>query len=458
MNSQTPKEKTTESQVRSILHAGCPVCEGGSLTELCPFLLDQEDPQLTRFCEYRKLVLCEDCGSVSRFPLEIAPILDDRAGDYYYAQMRNRADEDPEKADPNTIAAHIDDAQSHHYDHLRDLLRARFEPSRYRRWLDVGSAGYPTAFDDYDFVTVEPSPAAVALGKQRFRSENIRLGTIESLDGDGSFDGVVFLDSFYCMTDPRRALAKARSLLRDDGILVVRMGHYFVETDSTAPDSRYDYLEPIFRGLTVSVYQNRLSLQWLCAQFGFELIEQFEHRLSNLPQKTVYFAVFRLQDRTAPVPGPSLQDAGALGKRLADGIWENFTATTVKTLREIDRCDFAIVGSTMVLRELEEIRSFEHLNVRLDTSRFLAESRQNDPARVTIDVLATMVEEGNIRDIAILDFSDPLGLVDRIREAIGEAVHFRIPTRKSGFEALHWNHAGETILTKALRLKCLKSK
>ena len=73
----------------------------------------------------------------------------------------------------------------------------RITPDSHPKWLDVSSYLGATAFPGFEFTSVEPDSWVVAYGPKLFHP------------------------------DPGAAIAKAASLLRTGGMLVLRIGGYF---------------------------------------------------------------------------------------------------------------------------------------------------------------------------------------------------------------------------------------
>jgi 2-polyprenyl-3-methyl-5-hydroxy-6-metoxy-1,4-benzoquinol methylase len=67
---------------------------------------------------------------------------------------------------------------------------------------------------------IEPSRWAVERGRERF-GVDLRQGTLEDLEGDPPADAVVMLDVLEHLTDPLESLRRLRTLVEEEGLLVL---------------------------------------------------------------------------------------------------------------------------------------------------------------------------------------------------------------------------------------------
>ncbi len=424
----------------------CPICQGVSVSVLINAFKTPDIPEDFAFLTERYIVKCNNCGTIFQTPLEIKTIEESvEYGESYYNQMAKG-----DVAEP-AILDHLQ-FQKINYNQLRDELLKRTTPEKHPRWLDVGSVGYATQFDDFEFNTVEPDPRAVAIGKSLFRPERIHCGVIQSLDWKTKFDGIVFLNSLYCVPGPNEALAHAYKSLNDDGLLVIVIGNHFVETID--PQDGYNHrIEDIFRGDVLWVYYNRHSLTYLCAKHGFSYIEDFPLRQEYSRSKSCRYFFFRKQ--TGPVELPSLDDARLLQDKLLDEFVQGLQTASDDTLKMIDRDDVAIIGSMEVIFDLWTVRPL--LNVRYCSSLFHPETEMTFTADgipfTPISEIRQGVKDGKIRHVVLATFKNIHKAIEIVTLALPlDKISIFIPTRQSGIEGLFNKFDGTMPLVKAFAL------
>ena len=123
-------------------HAECPVCDGRAFSLLSRVWRNHHKPADFHVDPARWFAECNDCGSVVLLPL--VEHADFKAyGEAYYDQGGSAT-----TAEAHALR-HFDQFQKPNYDRVRELLRRTHPPEVYPQWLDVGSVGYPTTFDDH---------------------------------------------------------------------------------------------------------------------------------------------------------------------------------------------------------------------------------------------------------------------------------------------------------------------
>ena len=193
----------------------CPICEGTSLTLLHPLWENRNSLEHFKIHKDRYFGACDSCGTIFRFPLFILDDVCEYGKEYY---------ESPGIDAYKYIEYHTAMFQKHNYEHVVELLHKDFPVQDYHKWLDVGSVGYPTSFEDYEFHTLEPSWKAVETGKKLFNSERIFQGSISTFKPSRIYDGILFNNSIYCLPDPRISIKRCREFLKDSGIIIVTLG------------------------------------------------------------------------------------------------------------------------------------------------------------------------------------------------------------------------------------------
>ncbi|MEO5375122.1 MAG: class I SAM-dependent methyltransferase [Alphaproteobacteria bacterium] len=315
-----------------------------------------------------------------------------RYGDDYYDQCGENLEK--------VLKDHVFDGQVPHYDLLRRVLLRLTTPERHRRWLDIGSAGCPTAFDDFEFTTMEPSAAAVAFGRRHFRADRIHCGVIDTIEERNAFDGVVFLNSLYCTPTPDVSIAKAAQALKDDGLLVIAIGNYFVGSVAYTDDGVDAQLEDVWRGVTMWVYYNPSNIKVLCARFGFTLVTHFVEDSPFFKHHTLQFWVFR---KTPTPPLVHVGQGALMVRMMIDKLLHSFRNITAEGLAAIDRSDHAVVGWRELMADMWEARPLTEVACMVDARHPEAAAPYRlGPLRMsTMLALADAIREGRITTVVV---------------------------------------------------------
>lgn len=264
----------------------CPVC----LSKQYRFFMKHRNkvdfPEEMTISETEYLASCDQCGTIFRLPL---PDNAEELGKRYYDQMHNK------QGFAETVNAHITHSQIPNYDSLLKHFKERFDPEDYPRWLDVGSGGYVTTTEPYDFDTIEPDYRVVSIGKMRFGVDKIQCKYVEEFKTKKPFDGVLFLNSFYCLPTPNEALDSVYDLLAPSGVLVIGIGSFLMGTRSTAEDGEYSRIGDILRGDSHWVYYNYFSLKHICLRHGFKHVDSSMLDIKDR-QRTIRLFVFEKID------------------------------------------------------------------------------------------------------------------------------------------------------------------
>ncbi|WP_158639202.1 class I SAM-dependent methyltransferase [Elioraea rosea] len=105
------------------------------------------------------------------------------------------------------------------------------------RFLDIGCGLGSTvrAFADagWDALGVDADPATKPVHEEFGIAS--RIGQVETLDLEGGWDIVHSAHAIYFVTDPMAFLARARSVLRPDGLLAITIADVMAWDDSTEP-------------------------------------------------------------------------------------------------------------------------------------------------------------------------------------------------------------------------------
>jgi SAM-dependent methyltransferase len=206
------------------------------------------------------VAICEHCGAGTTLPL----MSDDALGAFY-----------PEQYGAYEEAGGIIGLLSRPYHACRDQLSRRTPPisilrsRRPGRLLDVGSGkGEPGVFAlerGWHVVGIDPSPEACEIASRR--GIDARVGVLASaqLDDVAPFDAVMFHHSLEHVESPRRDLELTRSLLRDDGILVISVPNFDSWSARRFGASWYELDVPRHR-----THFTRRSLDQMLRTTGFE--------------------------------------------------------------------------------------------------------------------------------------------------------------------------------------------
>lgn len=345
--------------------------------------------------------------------------------------------------------------QMSHYDRFATYLREAFPSATYRRWLDVGSAGYPTSFEDYEFTTIEPSEAAVAYGQSTWRRDRIHNATIEVFETEQQFDGVVFLNSLYCTPTPVAAIAKAYEILRDSGILIVSIGQCLMETATNTEDGLYSQYEDFWQGATMWVYYNRLNLQALCAHQGFVFRDDLTvDSGGDHPYHEMRYMIFekRADKVAAAATAPSWEACRRLTDCLLDSLSASFRVRTIEALQKIDKRSTAIAGWPNLIADMEEVRPFTAAEIFVDCA-----SPEGGGRYVSLHNLATAVAERRIDTIAVAAVNKRDDCVQMLQACLNEqgipvdTVSWLMPNRRSDIGGLLGDVMGKRDFVRAVQ-------
>lgn len=167
-----------------------------------------------------KIYRCESCG-LGRTDL---------SGNYE-AFVRNNYDKGYFTGDPARSAyVNYKDDKPFILKNMRQFMRRVEKHKPHGKLLDVGCAlgffvelALSKGYDAYGF---DPSDYAVGEAKKLVDADRIKEGTISSVSyKPKSFDIITMFDVFEHLGDPGRDIAKLKTFLKDDGILVIATGN-----------------------------------------------------------------------------------------------------------------------------------------------------------------------------------------------------------------------------------------
>ena len=107
---------------------------------------------------------------------------------------------------------------------LKELLSSNLEEKKGLRILDIGGAVslYPRTLAEFGEVTVvEPDAQCVEVARSTLKMPIVQGALPDSVGVDGLFDVISMLDVLEHIEDDRRALESVRSLLTEDGTVIM---------------------------------------------------------------------------------------------------------------------------------------------------------------------------------------------------------------------------------------------
>ena len=414
----------------------CPVCAASSFTLLSRVWRNYHLPQAFQLDPIRWFAECDACATVVMLPIHDDF---DAGGTLYYDQR----DID------GHVKGHFESFQKPNYDRIREFLHATHAPGQYRRWLDVGSVGYPTTFDEYEFTTIEPDVRAAQAGEALFKSGRIHGATLESWHDDRLYDGLLFNNSFYCLSDPGAALQKAKQLLRPGGRLVITLSSNFAGASSDYEDGRILLIESLIFGETMQVYYNSHSLTYLAERHGFRLVEIAD--VAAYGFKTMKAHVYELDG----VPRSSPERLDRSREQMAKvwrEIFAGFESSIRETLQQINRPGVVLAGSLDVIRDLA-VRS------ELSQIRGILPMPESHLAGAVVNGLRVLAMadvahwDADSYQVVVCAFKNADALVSELRGRLGDDARVLVPTRRSGMEQIDFLFRDERRPAKGFALR-----
>jgi SAM-dependent methyltransferase len=346
------------------IKTACPVCGNISFDFVSELFFKPDIPEEFGFYKDRFFVQCIRCGTVMQMPLIVEQDDFMKYGKAYYNQMAKSTQEGED-----AINNHITFGQIPMYETCENFLKSSVDPTEHHKWLDVGSAGVPTTFKDFDFTTIEPDERTVMIGRKRFATEKINCATLETYDPKEQYDGVLFHNSFYCLPDPEKSLQKASQLLKRGGVVAIAICSYFMETSTTSPDTRYLRIEEVYRGDVLWAYYNRFSLKYLMERCGFVYVQDKVLQYSDCNRKpwfsARYFLFNKAGDTTQANP-QDLQESNLLNKQLLKKLEYDFSQSIRNTLSAINNKNYFLIGNRDILFDLQRFGPMDSIGGVVD--------------------------------------------------------------------------------------------
>jgi SAM-dependent methyltransferase len=374
------------------------------------------------FCE------CDRCATVVMLPLE-EYASSETYGMAYYDQHP------PDETAEEHAVRHFEEFQRHNYDNVRAFLQRTHPPASFPRWLDVGSVGYPTTFDDYVFTTVEPDPRAVRAGRRHFQSERIHCATVETWHGEAGYDGILFNNSFYCITTPAAALRAARELLRPGGHLVITLATYLNGAVSDRVDGKVLLIEDVLYGETLQVYYNEYSLRYLAGRHGFRFVGVTE--VPAYGHKTMQAYVFERTDESRHDLDLLTRSRQQMDERWS-ACFSGFRESIVQTLAAINTPRTVLAGSPAVVRDLQRYGDLSQVRGFLPVPNpHMAGCRLGNVLILGPADLADVPPHAY--EVVVCDFRAAKAVAATVRHLLGPAARLRMPTRQSGMNVIDFS-------------------
>jgi len=405
----------------------CPVCGCKEHRFVFPFITDPYHTKHTKLEANSDISACEICGTLFQTPaMKFTNMSFEESGKIYYDRTTGTDNSEFR----NGVIYHSRYGQEPHYNTLRKLILSDFPEKR--EWLDVGSSGSPTAFEDINFTTIEPDPRVVEIGRELYNKDRIHCSTIEYFRSETEFDGIVFNHSLYCIPEPAAALQKAHELLNDDGILVIAISDYFMGTPSGFINNDYERIEDILRGETMRVYYNPHSLSYLAALHGFRLHKDIilEHDRISAYSKGLCSRLFIFSKAPKTAKQELLKLSNEYMKKKFEDIFDYFNQKTVETLQGLNSVSTWLVGDENILQDIA--RTYDTGSIQKGSN-------------VT----------GNIFNIIVASFSDTKSNISQLLQSFVPPVSTKIliPCRTSTINRFHGTVDGKMQPIKSLVLK-----
>lgn len=426
----------------------CPVCSNSkSQTFIMKLFKNLHNPKKYEFLKNEGLYECSNCGTIYRPTLNKDMKMED-LGIQYYDQVNVN---DMFK---KNIINHIENHQKPQYDRIRDYILNKFDIEKYNNWLDVGSAGYPTSFKDINFLTIEPDPRVVKVGQELFNKNNISCNIVENFKPDSKIDGVLFANSFYCIPTPNEAIQNVFNILNDNGKVIVMIGHYFMGSKiSPAQDGEYVAIEDLIRGITLWVYYNPYSLEYIFNKNGFRLIDKFTFNHNHkIEKRSINVLVFEKHKRD--INNELLEKSKNSNMNLLNNFFSNNKKNTIKTIKEeLENKNTLIIGSTCLINDILKIsESTENLTIyNFNNEKLL--NNKNSTIIKTLSQLKNEINSKTFNKIAICSFKYQNEILNFINENNLKVKKIILPTRESGDDKIWGNFKQNNEFVRNLKFK-----
>ncbi len=419
----------------------CPVCQTNNFSIISKAYTKPDSDGFHYIDRY--YTMCQQCGSIVLNPIK-KYLNFTQYGLTYYNQIQSINEEGIEKE----IYGHIVMHQIPLYETLREFLLTNFKPSQYKKWLDVGSAGVPTAFSEYEFTTIEPDYRTVEFGRLFFNTSRIKCNIIEQYRSDELYDGILFHRSFYCLATPNEAIESAKKLLRNGGVIVVAIGQFFMEMNSPFQDGLYLRIEDILRGETLNVYYNEYSLKYLFEKHGFVCIQDaiLSHKYhKNQNMQSRYF-VFQKMDQVKRNEELIDRSKEFMTKKL-HSIYATWEEESRATLQKFDHDKAVFIGDFELFWQLQQIYKMENIAGFVDSDNKVTNNYQLE----NIECLSyeALFELENM-EIIICSYDKQKEIIDTLKKIKKNNSIYR-PLRSSLIRDLYFDF-GKKYITKCFRV------
>ena len=400
-------------------------------------------PKQFSFSNLEKLVSCDQCGTFFRIPLSVT--VKDYSERYYNQMHVNGRFRD-------VAEFHILQHQVANYNRLLELFRDRIDRHKYKRWLDVGSAGYPTTFSEYDFDTLEPDYRIVAIGRELFKTNRIFCSNIENYKSSKRYDGVLFQNSFYCIPTPSWALKRAWSFLQDKGLLIIAIGSYLMGTKANTADGKYLRIEDVFRGESHWMYYNRFSLEYLCRKHGFVPVDSVEID-SDYSKRTIKYIIFKKEKRA--VDQTLLDKSFDFNKKNFQFLFELYYQRSIETLQSFNKENSIFIGTDIIFSDLLKLNKLDKiLGFTNYPNDRIADCCSNGIRFFSNELLKKLSGNGMAYDVVIASYKYQQEILDLIQPFCDlPHINILVPERESGIEQLFLPFGEDEVLSKAFTLK-----
>lgn len=423
----------------------CPVCNGVDFEYVMKAFTKPDHEEFAFLDEY--YLECNCCGTTIKSPLEVQKDDFMNYGKSYYDQMTQKA-----KAE-ESIIKHINFSQVPVYKTFKRFIDKNYPANQHYKWLDVGSAGFPTTFKEYSFTTIEPDNRTVEIGKKLFNESNIICSILDNFSTNKKFDGIVFHHSFYCLPNPNDAIQKCTELLNENGIIIVAIGQFFMNTAAVFEDNLYKRVEDIYRGETLNVYYNPFSLEYIFRKYGFNLEKTsiLKHEDFKNPEYSSKYFVFRKTNCTLG-ENNLLTKSFDFSTKLLLSNYEKMMMETKNTLEQFNSNKVLFIGDFNLFNQLNNIMKLDKVYGFIDINNI----NSNEYKINGIEILPSS-KIYHLKDdieVVICSYDKQDLILKNVSNHIKNDIY--IPTRKSNINFLFFKYRNTKVLTKAFIVKKYK--
>jgi len=438
----------------------CPVCDSKGFNFLSQVWKNYYQYNLDEFylSDSEWFVECEQCGCIRVLPLIDYQEDFTKYGEAYYDQRDHDVSLDAH------VLHHYEQFQKYNYDNIHQFIKENLPASEYPNWLDVGACGCSTTFNDYNFTALEPDSRVVEAGKRIFKSQNIFCSTLERFETKEIYDGILFNNSFYCISTPHETLSKAYNLLKDSGHLIITFSTYFHDAKINRYDGKYSCIEDVMPGITVVVHYNEFALNFLASRFGFNLVSSAIIPAYGLKTMRVYnfkkeekqpSSLLKLNKRLLSQEDHLLEKSKDYQQSKIEECFKSFEYDTKETLESINHGRTILVGSIMVLNDLLDYHPLDKIAGFITYPEIYSDCSFRGIQFIDHDYLRKSFKKYFMpkHNLVICSYKYQEKIIDFIRSTFSSSANIFCPTRISGMESIFFKFNGQSRPSKSFTLQ-----